>query len=338
MNPKVSIVILNWNGWNDTIECLESVYQIDYPNYDIIIVDNGSKDNSIKKIKDYCQGRIEVKSDLIKYDKNNKPFKILEYTEDELENYQINNELNDLSLEIYLIKNDKNYFFAGGNNIGIKFALKALNADFVLLLNNDTVVDEKFLSELISVYNKCPNAGILSPFVYFYDKPTKIQLGGQKVRNIIPKSEKLWIKYKDKSIIQSETAAGPSMLISKQVLNKVGLLPKECDFLLTDIYYSFSTKKKGFEILSVRNSKIWHKSSVSIKKVKYETIKSQTKESIIFKYKFMSKVKFMQWMLINIIFFYPYICLKSIIFNKNLKGTKSLYKGFNQGIKHIMNQ
>lgn len=39
MNPKVSIIILNWNGWRDTIECLESLYQITYPNYDVIVMD-----------------------------------------------------------------------------------------------------------------------------------------------------------------------------------------------------------------------------------------------------------------------------------------------------------
>jgi len=47
--PKVSIIILNWNGWEDTIECLESLYQITYPNYDVIVVDNGSEDESVDK-------------------------------------------------------------------------------------------------------------------------------------------------------------------------------------------------------------------------------------------------------------------------------------------------
>ena len=45
-NPKVSIIILNWNGWEDTLECLKSLYQITYPNYNVIVVDNGSTDNS----------------------------------------------------------------------------------------------------------------------------------------------------------------------------------------------------------------------------------------------------------------------------------------------------
>jgi len=47
--PKVAIIILNWNGWRDTIECLESLQHITYPNYQIIVVDNGSTNNSIER-------------------------------------------------------------------------------------------------------------------------------------------------------------------------------------------------------------------------------------------------------------------------------------------------
>nr|WP_279383553.1 glycosyltransferase [Methanobacterium formicicum] len=48
-SPRVSIIILNWNGWKDTLECLESIYQIDYSNYDVLVVDNASQDNSLEK-------------------------------------------------------------------------------------------------------------------------------------------------------------------------------------------------------------------------------------------------------------------------------------------------
>jgi len=49
--PKVAIIILNWNGWKDTIKCLESVFRIDYPNYQVIVVDNGSTDDSVEHIR-----------------------------------------------------------------------------------------------------------------------------------------------------------------------------------------------------------------------------------------------------------------------------------------------
>jgi len=57
---KVAIIILNYNGWKDTIECLESVLRNDYPNYQVIVVDNGSPNNSMKYIKAWAEGRQEV--------------------------------------------------------------------------------------------------------------------------------------------------------------------------------------------------------------------------------------------------------------------------------------
>jgi hypothetical protein len=51
MDPKLAIIILNWNGWKDTIECLESVFRIDYPNYQVIVVDNGSTDDLAEHLR-----------------------------------------------------------------------------------------------------------------------------------------------------------------------------------------------------------------------------------------------------------------------------------------------
>ena len=84
MNPKVSIIILNWNGWKDTVECLESLYQITYPNYDVIVVDNGSEDDSIEKIKEYAEGKTKVESKFFEYFSENTPINIIEYTREEL--------------------------------------------------------------------------------------------------------------------------------------------------------------------------------------------------------------------------------------------------------------
>jgi GT2 family glycosyltransferase len=122
IKPRVSIIILNWNGWRDTIECLESLYRIDYPNYDVIVVDNSSTDDSIEKIKEYCEGKIAVDSKFFKYDPRNKPIEVVECGKDEKPD--IPKAQRD---RLFLIKNDKNYGFAKGNNIGIQYALKAFN-------------------------------------------------------------------------------------------------------------------------------------------------------------------------------------------------------------------
>ena len=76
--PKIAIIVLNWNKWQDTIECLESVYQITYPNYEVILVDNGSEDESIQKIEEYCEGTITVTSGFFNYEPKNKPIKIID--------------------------------------------------------------------------------------------------------------------------------------------------------------------------------------------------------------------------------------------------------------------
>ena len=84
--PRVSIIILNWNGWRDTIECLESLYRINYLNYDIIVVDNDSNDESIEKIKEYCNGKTEINSKFFKYSEENKPIEVFEILEDDARN------------------------------------------------------------------------------------------------------------------------------------------------------------------------------------------------------------------------------------------------------------
>ena len=82
--PKVTIIILNWNGWKDTLEALESVYQIKYPNYEVVLLDNGSDDESIEKIRGYCEGKIKVESEFFEYSINNKPITLTEYENHEL--------------------------------------------------------------------------------------------------------------------------------------------------------------------------------------------------------------------------------------------------------------
>ena len=81
----VTIIILNWNGWKDTIECLESLYQINYPNYNVILVDNASSDESLKKIKEYAEGKIKVESNFFNYNSDNKPLEIVNYEKEESE-------------------------------------------------------------------------------------------------------------------------------------------------------------------------------------------------------------------------------------------------------------
>jgi GT2 family glycosyltransferase len=270
--PKVSIIILNWNGWKDTIECLESLYQITHPNYDIIVVDNGSKDESIKKIKDYAHGQIKVTSKFFEYNSDNKPIQIFEYAKGEVGS---GNETIDIpsNKKLTIIKNDQNCGFAAGNNIGIRFALKALDPDYVLLLNNDTVVDKKFLDTALKLMEEKENIGIVTGKIYFYDNPDIIWAAGGKIKSWTGSGRGIGNKQLDKGQFNEkkavEYAPGTMALVRKSVFEKIGFLP-ECYFGTgEEMEFAVKASKIGYKIMYDPESILYHKvgmsSNVSLK-------------------------------------------------------------------------
>src|SRR5690242_3607437 len=132
--PHVSIVILNWNSFEVTLDCLHSLQKIDYPNFEMVVVDNGSVDGS--------------------------PAKLLETMP-----------------EIRLIQNSTNLGFAGGCNVGMRDALRR-GTDYVLLLNNDTVVAHDFLSQLVRIAESDAKIGAVSPKILFFDRPDRLNYAG----------------------------------------------------------------------------------------------------------------------------------------------------------------
>ena len=180
LSKKISIVIINWNGWEDTIECLESLFQIDYVNYQIVIVDNGSEDSSVQRIKEYFNGQISIASPFIHKHSDNHQSQVTEYDLDEINNdqAQVRNGNVKAPGQVFLIKNDKNYGFAEGNNIGIRFALENLHPEYVLLLNNDTFVERDFLDNLVEVAENNKRIGVVGPKVCYYDQPHIINSAG----------------------------------------------------------------------------------------------------------------------------------------------------------------
>ncbi|WP_321422000.1 glycosyltransferase family 2 protein [uncultured Methanobacterium sp.] len=266
--PKVSIIILNWNGWKDTIECLESLYQIDYLNYDVIIVDNDSKNDSIQKIKDYCQGKINIKSDFIAEPNNHKPITVLEYDMNESESVITGNEFFALqpNRRITIIKNEKNLGFPEGCNVGMRYALNQ-QSDYFLLLNNDTVVDKEFLNELINVAESDPQIGILGSKIYFYDNPEMIQAAGGKINWNLGNITTFGglDKGQFEEIIERDYVYGTSLILKKEVIDKVSLMDPSFFFGVEEYDYCTKTKKAGFKIIYVPKSLVWHKGGASSK-------------------------------------------------------------------------
>jgi len=173
--PKVAIIVLNWNGWRDTIECLESLQRLTYPNYQIIVLDNGSTDDSVEKIKAWARGEIPVKSKFFEYDHATKPVRWVEYGEDISKLGKISateSSLHEMpcNRRLTVINVGRNLGFAGGNNIGIKYAL-AMSFEYIFILNNDAVVEENALTEMIKFALQNSKIGMVAPAVFNYLRP-----------------------------------------------------------------------------------------------------------------------------------------------------------------------
>ncbi|CEL25132.1 glycosyltransferase family 2 protein [Methanobacterium formicicum] len=264
--PRVSIVVLNWNGWEDTIECLESLFQINYPNFDVILVDNASEDDSLEKIRDYCSGHLPVKSSFFNYNSHNKPITVYEYyvtfkkDKRPLKNENLTNK------HITLIKNSENRGFPGGNNVGIEFALEFFDPDYILLLNNDTVVDENFLGELIK-NGDSNDVGILGPKIYFYDEPQTIWSAGCKISWKLSRGIQIGTNEADKGqydeIKEVEYVSGSAFLIKTEVIKRIGLMDEEYFLYFEESDWTLRANQEGFKSLYIPTSHIWHKVSRS---------------------------------------------------------------------------
>lgn len=335
--PRVSIIVLNWNGWRDTIECLESVYQITYPNYDVIVVDNGSSDESIEKIKEYCEGKIKVESKFFEYSSENKPIKIIEYTREEAEaGGGKEEEISKLpsNRKLILIKNEKNYGFAEGNNIGIRYALKALNPDYVLLLNNDTVVDREFLGELVRVAEQNKVVGVVGPIIYFYDRPTMIQSMGGKINMWTGRRKHIArIGNNKDDIMEVDFVPGTCLLIKKEVIKRVGMLDKEYFAYVEDIDWCFRIKQQGYIIITVLKSAIWHKGSKSTGGGFNPTVQYYMARNNFLFMKKNAKLYHIPSSLIFLSYYFVKRLLINVLKEKDLEKARSMIKGILSNFK-----
>ena len=271
--PRVSIIILNWNGWKDTIECLESVYQITYPDYDVIVADNGSKNDSIDNIKKYAEGNLEVSSKFITYSGENKPLCCIEYSREEAEDGGgREGDIADFPSwkKLILIKNGENYGFAEGNNIAIRYALKVLKPEYVLLLNNDTVVEGAFLDELVTVAESDKKIGFVGPKTYYYDyygRNDVINFAGGRLE--LWKGESAHIGLNDTDQGQYERVTdvdyveGSCLLARRDTLETIGLLDPIYFLYWEDTDWCMRVHKAGLRLLYAPKAKIWHKVSAS---------------------------------------------------------------------------
>jgi len=353
--PKVYIILLNYNNWADTIECLESVLRNDYPNYQVVVVDNNSSNNSMEYLKAWAEGKLGVwvnpNNPLrnLSFPPVSKPIPYVYYTREEAEKGGNLNLEENLKCEIpegvttkypiVFIQSGDNLGFAGGNNVGIRYALAKNDFDSIILLNNDTVIKKDAISILVSARLKLGEKAIYGGRIYYYSDPERLWYDGGKISEWTGRAFHFNVKRPKRDlknkyyIIETNFITFCYVLIPKNVLQKVGLLDETYFMYVEDWDYCYRVWKAGYKLYYVTNSEIWHKAGASSGKGElsefsvYWTIRNRIK-FILKNLSFPKKMTSLLYLIIS-----RFIRIFLLYLNKGKHLTKAQILGIIDGIR-----
>lgn len=243
-HPLVYIVILNWNNAADTLDCLESLQDLDYGPYVPIVIDNGSTDGSVGKIHAAFP-------------------------------------------EVHQIELGSNLGYAAGNNSGIKYALEE-GADYVLVLNNDTVVEEGMLRELVVIAEANGNIGMIGPKMYCYQPEDTIFALGSFVdwSRGETTNRGMFLSASDIDMPpdaeQVDFIAGCCVLVSRKMLEEVGYLDPIYYLNYEDVDWGIRAKRNGFEVWFTPEAVLWHKVSATMGQASPMNTYYMTRNALLF--------------------------------------------------------
>ena len=235
MKKSVTIIILNYNGWGDTIECLKSLKAtIVSEQYDVslIVVDNNSQNESVEKLTEFMSASYGA-------------------------NFCCSTSYREaVNHKILLFCSAENLGFSAGNNIGIRIALMR-NSDYVMLLNNDTVVDNVFLPPLVEMLESDNSLGMVGPKIVDYYHRDEYTLGGYFSKYKCSgysyyntnKADRKYLNY----------LSGCCWLIPTFALKKCGLMDEAYFLYVEDVDYSCTFLKNNYNLSCTKDSVIYHK-------------------------------------------------------------------------------
>jgi GT2 family glycosyltransferase len=222
---RVGIVVLNWNGARDTIACLESLEHLDYASFAVVVVDNGSSDDSLALIR----GR-------------------------------------SWDLELEVIETGENLGYAGGNNVGIRRAIE-LGCEFVLVLNNDTVVAPNLLDRLVAAAEASPADGVFGPYILYTDRPDTLWFAGGRWN-----PDEFVFEYvgQDRPLVAfgsvgaaSDYVCGAALFARTSVVQRIGLLDTRFFLVCEEADWCYRARRAGFGCRMVPEARVWHKVGAS---------------------------------------------------------------------------
>ncbi len=261
IEPHVSIIILNWNGWKDTIECLESVLKLDYPNFHVILIDNNSADDSADKISCWAEGKrqepIETSYPEVINPLEKKP---LAFVVADLSEYgQI--EIAKQNAKLLFFKSNSNLGFAVACNRGMKIATNYYQSDYFFLLNNDTVIKKDVLANLITILENDKSIGAAQATIYNYFNPGQIDNAGGRI--LFWGQTKYYRKIDPTEVREISFINGCALCVRTDITTKLGPLSEKYFFGEEDFEFSYRLNKLSIKMVCAGNSQVFHKVGIS---------------------------------------------------------------------------
>lgn len=224
---KVCAIILNWNGAEQTLECLRSLEASG--SLPVVVIDNDSRSDDYQRLLDYMASK-DADQTLIA-------------TQEEI-GHQV------ARYSYCLIKNNGNHGYAGGNNVGIDYANRA-GYDYFWILNNDITVEAGALEALLETLHSDPRCGFSASVLVYADNPEIVQcVGGGTVYPWLGKTKLIGKNAARSQLAQLDLPApdylmGASMLVSRRVIEQVGLMDER--------YFMYSEEVDWQRRAAVRN-------------------------------------------------------------------------------------
>ncbi|CAN5343284.1 glycosyltransferase family 2 protein [soil metagenome] len=264
--PRVYVLLLNWNGWRDSIECLESVFRQNYADYRVLVCDNDSGDDSVARIRAWAAGELAVAPQPAPGGSAAaapipKPIPFVEYDRDQVDDV---GESPDPNVPLILINTGENLGFADGNNVGLRYALAQGDAEYVWLLNNDTVVDAEALTRKIELADSDVRIGMVGAKICYYDEPGTIQaIGGGNVTRWKGMAPLLGCGCADDGgwtePVEVDCILGASLLVRATTVRDIGLLDERYFMYAEEMDWCERARRRGWRLLYSPGSKVWHK-------------------------------------------------------------------------------
>lgn len=265
--PMVHGVILNFRGWRDTLECLESVLRGDYPRLHLIVVDNGSPDDSLARIRAWARGERGSEAApgnaalaSLTTPAVPKPVALRELGEEALRDAPLPEG------GVTLVRAARNGGFAAGNNVALRWLLARGATGFAWLLNNDTVAAPGALRALVEAACDTHPAGVVGATLLEYAAPDRVQLSAGGTLLPWRGLGRVFDAGAARGMVPDRSAAlrhgficGGCMLVPLEAIREAGMLDERFFIYAEDADWSVRLARSGHPLRHAPAAEVWHK-------------------------------------------------------------------------------